>query len=122
MISFDSWRTPLQLIDNKLQLDVNGLKVALIKKGLRLSSLFVHNCLLCLKVALIKKGLRHIKLVCVNLIFCLKVALIKKGLRLSIDRPKAAYCSLKVALIKKGLRHINNYLVIKIIRFESSPD
>ena len=35
MISFDSWRTPLQLIDNKLQLDVNGLKVALIKKGLR---------------------------------------------------------------------------------------
>ena len=40
MISFDSWRTPLQLIDNKLQLDVNGLKVALIKKGLRRFSSF----------------------------------------------------------------------------------
>ena len=46
MISFDSWRTPLQLIDNKLQLDVNGLKVALIKKGLRhRSSCGIYNAL-----------------------------------------------------------------------------
>ena len=59
MISFDSWRTPLQLIDNKLQLDVNGLKVALIKKGLRRRYFFSLSTPCSLKVALIKKGLRR---------------------------------------------------------------
>ena len=56
------------------------LKVALIKKGLRLT-IDSFRSTLSLKVALIKKGLRQRTACSQGSIFGLKVALIKKGLR-----------------------------------------
>ena len=79
--------------------DKASLKVALIKKGLRLLSQIRWLKLLRLKVALIKKGLRH------------------KGFT-----PYSGCFCLKVALIKKGLRHGKIYQHFKRALFESSPD